>query len=77
MTLSLVGPYPSEVPELIRERLPLNMQLREIKDQEALDVARDLEYVILRTLRLMHILLKIIQIYSLSNAGEPAMTVLI
>lgn len=52
MTLSLVGPYPSEVPELIRERLPLNMQLREIKDQEALDVARDLEYVILRTLKI-------------------------
>lgn len=52
MTLTLAGPYPKEVPGLIRELLPPDLALREIKDQESLDAARDLEIVILRTLRM-------------------------
>ncbi|TXT47500.1 MAG: Phosphoglycerate dehydrogenase and related dehydrogenase [Spirochaetes bacterium] len=52
MILTLAGPYPKEVPGLIRELLPPDLALREIKDQESLDAARDLEIVILRTLRM-------------------------
>jgi phosphoglycerate dehydrogenase-like enzyme len=52
MTLTLAGPYPKEVPGLIRELLPPEVAFREIKDQESLDSARDLEIVILRTLKI-------------------------
>ncbi len=51
-TVTLAGPYPSEVPGLIRSLLPPGVTLREIPEQSGLDVSRDLEVVILRTLRM-------------------------
>ena len=52
MTLTLAGPFPKEVPSLVRELVPPEMAIREIHDQEMLDAARDLEFVILRTLKI-------------------------
>lgn len=50
LTITLAGPYPPDVPGLLRRHLPAEFELREIHDQASLDASRDLQFVILRTL---------------------------
>jgi phosphoglycerate dehydrogenase-like enzyme len=50
-TVTLAGPYPEEVPGLLRSELPGELEIRAVKDQAALDALTDMELVILRTLK--------------------------
>ncbi len=51
-TLTLAGPYPEEVFGLLRKELPESLNIRVVKDQASLDSLNDMEFVILRTLRM-------------------------
>jgi len=51
-TLTLAGPYPEEVFGLLRKELPESLNIRVVKDQASLDGLNDMEFVILRTLRM-------------------------
>lgn len=51
-TLTLAGPYPDEVSGLLRKELPDTMAIRTVKEQSELDALTDMEFVILRTLKI-------------------------
>jgi len=51
-TLTLAGPYPEEVFGLLRKELPESLNIRVVKDQASLDSLNDMEFVILRTIRM-------------------------
>jgi len=51
-TLTLAGPYPEEVFGLLRKELPESLNIRVVKDQTSFDSLNDMEFVILRTLRM-------------------------
>jgi len=51
-TITLAGLYPEEAYELIQDKLPENFNIRFAKSQEELNALEDLEFVILRTLKI-------------------------
>lgn len=52
VTVTLAGPYPEVVPDLLRKEIPDDVAIRRVQSQEELDAMEDLEFVILRTLRM-------------------------
>lgn len=50
--ITLAGPYPEEVPGLLAKAVPAGLRIRAVKTQPELDALGDLQYVILRTLKL-------------------------